>query len=135
MKFKNFIREMDVDLSTAPGADVTASAPVVQAPPAQENPPDVIRMDVPLFIRMMEYAKENAKTDQELHQMTERAAAMSHERSLTMEDYESLVAELRQQPDDPNAAPPSEYATMTKDPASDSDVPTDPKQYGGQTAG
>jgi hypothetical protein len=51
-----------------------------------------------------------------------------------MEDYEDLVAALRREPDDPNAAP-KEYAALKRDPASDSDVPTDPVKYGGQTAG
>lgn len=131
MKFKKFINEMEVDLAN--GA-VTKSAPA-SAPADQPNPPDIIKMDVPLFIRVLEYAKENAKTDQELHQMTERAATMCRDRHLTMEDYEYLVSALRREPDDPNAAPPKEYATLKKDPASDSDLPTDPVKYGGQTAG
>lgn len=101
MKFKKFMSEMEVDLSNG---EMTPTAAPVAAPEEPANPPDIIKMDVPLFIRTLEYAKENAKTDQELHQLTERAAAMSRERALTMEDYEALVAELRQ-PDDPNVAP------------------------------
>lgn len=107
MKFKKFINEMDVDLTNG---ELTKAEP---APTA--NPPDVIKMDIPLFIRTLEYAKENAKTDQELHQLTERAAAMSRDRTLTMEDYEALVAELRREPDDPNSKPPKEYATLKRD--------------------
>lgn len=103
MKFKKFINEMEVDLSNG---EMTQAAPA-PAPEEAPNPPDVIKMDVPLFIRTLEYAKENAKTDQELHQLTERAAAMSRDRCLTMEDYEALVAELRRQPDDPNSTPTS----------------------------
>lgn len=104
MKFKKFIGEMEVDLSNG---EVSQAAPATTEPTVAPNPPDVIKMDVPLFIRTLEYARENAQTDQELHQLTERAAAMSRDRVLTMEDYESLVAELRRQPDDPNAAPPA----------------------------
>ena len=101
MKFKKFINEMEVNLTNG---KVTQAAPA-SVPAEQPNPPDVIKMDVPLFIRTLEYAKENAKTDQELHQLTERAVTMSRDHVLTMEDYESLVAELRRQPDDPNTSP------------------------------
>jgi hypothetical protein len=66
-----------------------------------------------------------------MHELTERATNMSKERTLTMEDYETLVAELRREPDDPNAAPPKEYQTMKTDPAIDSDKPTDPQKFGG----
>lgn len=38
-----------------------------------ENPTDKITMDVPLFIRMMEYAREDAKNDMDLHSVTDRA--------------------------------------------------------------
>lgn len=80
-------------------------------------------MAVPLFIHVLEYAKENAKTDQELHQLTERAAMMSKDRTLTMEDYEALVAELRREPDDPNK---EQYPASQKDPASEGGLPVVP---------
>lgn len=131
MKFKKFImKEMEVDLS---GGEMTKSAEQTPAPVADKT--DEIRMEIPLFIRVLEYAHENAKTDQEMHELTERAVKLSKERCLKMSDYEALVAELRRQPDDPNAAPPKEYATSKKDPASDAGLPTDPQSYGGQTAG
>ena len=65
---------------------------------------EAIRMDVELFIRVLEYAHEDAKTDQELHQLTERVESQSRNRVLTMKDYDSLVEGLRQTPDDPNAS-------------------------------
>ena len=34
---------------------------------AQSNPTDIISVDVPLFIRLLEYAREDAKTDMDLH--------------------------------------------------------------------
>ena len=127
MQFKRFMSEMEVDLSTGEEVKQSAPSPVasVQTQP-DDQPQSSIKMDVPLFIRVLEYSRENAKTDQELHQLTERAASMSTEKTLTMEDYEALVAELRQSPDDPNAAPPKEYATMKADPAVDSDKVTAP---------
>jgi len=56
------------------------------------NPTDTITMDVPLFIRMLEYAREDAKTDMDLHDATEKALALSTSgKTLTMADYESIV--------------------------------------------
>ena len=34
-----------------------------EQPINEENKPDTLTMDIPLFIRMLEYAKEDAKTD------------------------------------------------------------------------
>lgn len=55
---------------------------------------DVISMDVPLFIRALEYAKEDAETDMDLHDFSERAVSGTKEKGvLTMEDYGELVGE------------------------------------------
>ena len=56
------------------------------------NPIDKITMDVPLFIRMLEFAREDAKSDLDLHDATEKAIALSETgRTLTMADYETIV--------------------------------------------
>jgi hypothetical protein len=56
------------------------------------NPADKIMMDVPLFIRLLEYAREDAKTDMDLHNVTEKAISLSTEdKILTMSDYNSIV--------------------------------------------
>ena len=53
---------------------------------------DVIKMDVPLFIRMLEYAKEDAKSDVDLHLVTENAIKNNRKtKPLTMSDYDSIV--------------------------------------------
>lgn len=58
----------------------------------EENPEDVIKMDVPLFIRMLEYAREDASTDVDLHDIAEKAIGLSSEdKVLTMADYEFIV--------------------------------------------
>ncbi len=57
-----------------------------------ENPEDVISMDIPLFIRMLEYAREDAKTDMDLHDVTEKAIALSQTGDvLDMSKYEDIV--------------------------------------------
>ncbi len=50
-------------------------------------------MDVPLFIRMLEYAKEDAKTDMDLHKATERAIELSQNgvECLGMDNYNKIV--------------------------------------------
>jgi hypothetical protein len=59
----------------------------------QFNPSDKITLDVPLFIRLLEYARENAKTDMDLHNVAEKAIAASETgKTLTMVDYDGLVA-------------------------------------------
>ena len=58
----------------------------------QSNPTDKIILDVPLFIRMLEYAREDAQTDMDLHDVTEKAIALSASgKTLTMADYNKIV--------------------------------------------
>lgn len=53
---------------------------------------DTIKMDVPLFIRMMELAREDIKSDAELHNVVERVIAASKSKdTLTMSDYDALI--------------------------------------------
>ena len=57
-----------------------------------QNPQDVIALDVPLLIRLLEYAREDAKTDMDLHNVSESAIALSKAgKTLTMADYDRLV--------------------------------------------
>ena len=56
------------------------------------NPADKITVDVPLFIRLLEYAREDAKTDMDLHKITENAVALSENgKTLTMAQYDSII--------------------------------------------
>jgi hypothetical protein len=57
-----------------------------------ENPQDVLKLNVPLFIRLIEYAREDAETDMDLHDVTERLIKLSLKGELlTMDDYDSIV--------------------------------------------
>lgn len=59
-----------------------------------ENPPDVVSVDVPLLIRLMEYAREDAPDDEALHVVTERIVAASGEgKTLSMADYDGLTGQ------------------------------------------
>jgi len=56
------------------------------------NKEDTINMDVPLFIRLLEYAREEAKTDMDLHNVADKAIKLSLDGSvLTMKNYTQLV--------------------------------------------
>lgn len=56
------------------------------------NPTDKITMDIPLFIRMMEFAREDAKDDMILHDVTERAISLMQQNdSLSMDNYEDII--------------------------------------------
>jgi|TARA_R110000782_G_scaffold130508_1_gene222181 hypothetical protein len=56
------------------------------------NPKDIVKLDVPLFIRILEYAREDAKTDVDLHELTDNIIEMSSEgRTLSMSDYEYIL--------------------------------------------
>lgn len=56
---------------------------------------DTISLDVPLLLRIMEYAREDAKNDQDLHHVAEKMTELSKNRSLTMSDYDSIVSTPR----------------------------------------
>jgi hypothetical protein len=70
-------------------------AAIEKAMVKEEEQPDVIdiiTLDVPLFIRMLEYAKEEAADDMVLHDIATKTIALSKQRGiLSMEDYEALI--------------------------------------------
>jgi hypothetical protein len=56
------------------------------------NPKDTITVDVPLFIRLLEYAREDAQTDMDLHDVAENIISLSSTgKTLTMNDYSSII--------------------------------------------
>ena len=60
---------------------------------ATTNPVDTATVDVPLLIRLMEYAREDAKTDMDLHDVAERMISLSAGgKTLTMSDYEGITS-------------------------------------------
>jgi len=69
-------------------------AQMVEAEDTEEkNPIDIVSMDVPLFIRMLEFAREDASTDMDLHDLAQKAIKMSSEgEPLTMMHYDELVS-------------------------------------------
>ena len=56
------------------------------------NPIDSVTVDVPLLIRLLEYAKEDAESDMDLHRVAERLIKLSQvNHVLSMADYNRIV--------------------------------------------
>ena len=56
------------------------------------NPRDTIKLDVPLFIRLLEYAREDAKDDMELHRVAENVIELvRYGETLGMIDYLNIL--------------------------------------------
>ena len=53
---------------------------------------DVIRLNVAVFLRLMELAREDIKDDVSLHFVTEIVTRISQDRVVTMDDYENILA-------------------------------------------
>jgi hypothetical protein len=65
------------------------------------NLKDTIKLDVPLFIRLLEYAREDAQTDMDLHNVAEKAISLSETgKTLTMSDYEMIVGGSQEELDE-----------------------------------
>jgi hypothetical protein len=69
--------------------------------------PDVVKLDVPLFIRLLELAREDVKQDADLHDVAEAVIRLSQEGVATMADYDSIVGFMQKQG---NTASKEEYA-------------------------
>jgi hypothetical protein len=62
------------------------------------NPRDIIKVDVPLFLRLLEYAKEDAQTDMDLHDVTENIIRLSETGGvLSMKDYSAIVGSTEEE--------------------------------------
>lgn len=55
---------------------------------------DTVTMDVPLLVRLLEYAREDAPDDVALHRVAERLIAARTQGVLTMADYEAIAADV-----------------------------------------
>jgi len=59
----------------------------------RKNPTDYVIMDVPMFIRMLEFAREDATSDMDLHDVAEKLIKLSAQgKPVTMKSYDAVVA-------------------------------------------
>lgn len=55
---------------------------------------DHVAMDIPLLIRVFELVREGAKTDVDVHNITERLLSIKDKGILTMDDYEHIAGNI-----------------------------------------
>ncbi len=58
---------------------------------------DIVKLDVPLFIRLLELAREDVKQDADLHDVAEAVIKMSQQGVVTMADYDKIVSFMQSQ--------------------------------------
>lgn len=79
-----------VGKKTKGGKEVPNCVPVKET--KQFNPTDAVTVDIPLLVRLLEYAREDAKTDMDLHKVAENLIELSQSgRTLSMSDYTNAV--------------------------------------------
>lgn len=61
---------------------------------------DVIKIDVPTFLRLLELAREDVKKDPDLHDLTQKVVALSQDKVVTMADYDEIVSFMKKQGED-----------------------------------
>lgn len=99
---KSYLKPLNETASEEAGVeDFSAEEP-------EENPVDEIRMDVPLFMRCLEFAREDAQDDMDLHHLVEKATELSKDgKVLNMDNYDELSGgkseEAIDESKDPNA--------------------------------
>jgi len=58
---------------------------------------DVIKLDVPTFLRLLELAREDVKDDADLHDIAEIVTKLSQQGVVTMSDYNDIVDFMKSQ--------------------------------------
>ena len=80
--------------------------PAAAAPEMPADEIDTITLDIPLMIRLLEYAREDAQTDMDLHNVAEQLIALSKEvGSLSMDQYDAIVGAPEEPVAEPQATP------------------------------
>jgi hypothetical protein len=62
---------------------------------------DIVQLDVPLFIRLLELAREDIQQDADIHDLAQAVIAASKDGPVTMADYDKLVNFMQQQGENP----------------------------------
>lgn len=82
------------DKIIAPGKGHKLKPGLLNKPENSMNPTDSVKLDVPLLIRLLEFAREDASSDMDLHDLAEKLVARgSRGKTLSMKDYEHVVSE------------------------------------------
>jgi hypothetical protein len=58
---------------------------------------DIVKVDVPTFLRLLELAREDVKQDADLHDVAQKVVELSKDRVVTMADYNEIVEFMKKQ--------------------------------------
>lgn len=58
---------------------------------------DIVQLDVPLFIRLLELAREEIKGDADIHDLAQRVIELSKSGPIDMAQYDELVSFMKKQ--------------------------------------
>jgi len=92
-------KEFAKQLAERVSAKINKTNTVIKEEFDEEDPVDTVTVDIPLLMRLLEYAKEDAKTDMDLHHVTEKLIALSKtEDTLSMDHYDAIVGDQKALP-------------------------------------
>jgi len=87
----NTVKNMQDRYAKFMPTDYKPSTPAVKFKEAEEvSKTDTLTIDIPMFIRLMEYAREDAKTDMDLHNVTTNLLKIK-DKTISMADYDQVV--------------------------------------------
>lgn len=58
---------------------------------------DIVKIDVPTFIRLLELAREDVDNDMDLHDVAEKVVELSQDQVVTMSEYDEIVDFMKSQ--------------------------------------
>lgn len=74
---------------------------------------DIVHLDVPLFIRLLELAREDVKQDADLHDIAQRVVDLTqNDQVATMADYDDIVRFMQDQGSQPKESAVDELARI-----------------------
>lgn len=74
---------------------------------------DIIKIDVPAFIRLIELAREDVKNDADLHDLAEIVTRISQKEVVTMKHYKQIVNFMKTQGNEDELAQIRKLGGMT----------------------
>jgi hypothetical protein len=105
---KKIINEnFEFDTSMVPDTPSEANPAAGIFSQATQDHPDVVTMDVPTLIRVMEWAHEDCSDDVMLHRFAQALIITGFDHSpLTMDDYQQIVSEVEGEGKEQSSPPP-----------------------------
>ena len=92
-KIREVIRKVLMTPPAKPEPEEINSVEFIQnTKPVEDSTLNSIKLSIPLLIRMMEYAREDAQNDMDLHFAAEKMIELAkNDNTLSMKDYEKII--------------------------------------------